>query len=65
MCFVDAVKTEELTKDIDVMKQAFEKTVDRKDALIQSLAKDLEESEQQYQVSLRTHVHKVSDLTGS
>ena len=58
------MKTEELIKDIEVMKQAFEKKVDRKDAIIRSLAKDIEESEEQYQVALRSHTQKVSELTG-
>ena len=58
------VKTEELGREIAVMKQAFEKKVDRKDAVIRSLAKDLDEAEEQYQVALRTHIHKVSELTG-
>ncbi len=58
------VKTEELGKGIAVMKQAFEKKVDRKDAIIRSLAKDLDEAEEQYQVALRTHLHKVTELSG-
>jgi len=47
------------------MKQAFEKKVDRKDSIIRSLAKDLDEAEEQYQVALRTHIHKVTELTGT
>ena len=46
------------------MKQAFEKRVDRINDCIQSLTKDLEESEEQYQVALCDHIHKVSDITG-
>ena len=30
------------------MKETFERVVDRKDAIIKSLAKDLEEAEEQY-----------------
>ena len=46
------------------MSQAFERVVDRKDAIISSLAKDLEEAEEQYQVALRSHLSKVDDLIG-
>lgn len=61
---IDIVKTEELGKDLKVMSQTFERTVDRKNAIIQSLMKDLEESEEQYQVALRTHLHEVDDMIG-
>lgn len=47
------------------MSQSFERIVDRKDAIIASLAKDLEEAEQQYQVALHSNMHKVDDLLGS
>lgn len=46
------------------MSQTFERIVDRKDAIISSLAKDLEEAEQQYQVALRSNLYKVDDLLG-
>ena len=39
---------EELRKDTKVMSQTFERVVDRKDAIIRSLAQDLEEAEEQY-----------------
>ena len=57
-------KTEELTKDIQVMSQTFERIVDRKDSIVQSLAKDLVEAEEQYQVALRTHLQNVDQLIG-
>lgn len=57
-------KAEELHKDIGVMSQTFERVVDRKDAIIQSLARDLEEAEEQYQVALRAHFQNVDDLIG-
>ncbi len=53
-----------MTKDLDVMSQTFERIVDRKDAIISSLAKDLEEAEQQYQVALHSNVRKVDGLNG-
>ena len=46
------------------MSQTFERVVDRKDAIINSLAKDLDEAEEQYQVALRSHLRKVDDLMG-
>lgn len=57
-------KAADLRKDLDVMSQTFERIVDRKDAIIRSLVKDLEEAEEQYQVALRSHLHKVDDLIG-
>ena len=41
-------KTEELKKDALVMKESYERVVDRKDAIIHSLARDTEEAEEQY-----------------
>lgn len=46
------------------MSQTFERVVDRKDAIISSLAMDLMEAEQQYQVALRSNLHNVDDLMG-
>ena len=46
------------------MSQTFKRIVDRKDAIVQSLAKDLEEAEEQYQVALRTHLQNVDELIG-
>ncbi len=57
-------KSEELTKDLNIMSQRFERIVDRKDAIIQSLAQDLEEAEEQYQMSLQSHLHKVDEFMG-
>ena len=46
------------------MSQTFERMVDRKDAIIRSLAKDVEEAEEQYQVALRNHLQNMEDLIG-
>ena len=46
------------------MSQTFERTVDRKDAIIRSLAQDIEEAEEQYQVALRRHLQNMDDLIG-
>ncbi|KAL5477733.1 hypothetical protein EMCRGX_G024571 [Ephydatia muelleri] len=56
------LKSEELQKDVEIMSHTFERRVDRKDAIIRSLAKDLEEAEEQYQVALRTHLKKTDSL---
>ena len=47
------------------MGKTFERVVDRKDAIIQSLAKDLEEAEEQYQVALRSHIQNLDQLIGT
>lgn len=62
--FSSTAKTAELNRDLEVMSQTFERVVDRKDAIIHSLAKDLEEAEEQYQVALRNHIHRVDDVMG-
>ena len=49
-------KVEELRKDIEVLSQNHEREVDRKDAIIQMLDRDLDESEEQYQMALRAHL---------
>ena len=46
------------------MSQTFERTIDRKDAIIRSLAMDIEEAEEQYQVALRKHLQNMDDLIG-
>ena len=57
-------KTADLKKDAETMSQTFERTVDRKDAIIRSLAMDIEEAEEQYQVALRKHLQNMDDLIG-
>ena len=37
-----------MKKEAQVMKEEFERVVDRKDAIINSLARDIEEAEEQY-----------------
>ncbi|XP_003385231.1 PREDICTED: coiled-coil domain-containing protein 65-like [Amphimedon queenslandica] len=55
-------KLEELKKDCQVMRETFERIVDRKDAVIKSLAKDLEEANEQYEVALRSHLQNMEEL---
>jgi hypothetical protein len=55
-------KVEELRKDIEILSQNHEREVDRKDAIIQMLDRDLEDAEEQYQLALRGHLMVVESL---
>jgi hypothetical protein len=55
-------KVESLRKDIEIMSQNHERDVDRKDAWIVLLDRDLEEAEEQYQMSLRSHLQNIDRL---
>ena len=55
-------KVESLRKDIEVISQNHERDVDRKDAIVQMLDRDLEESEEQYQMALRSHLQNIDVL---
>uniref|UniRef100_A0A7S1CIL1 Dynein regulatory complex subunit 2 n=1 Tax=Bicosoecida sp. CB-2014 TaxID=1486930 RepID=A0A7S1CIL1_9STRA len=55
-------KVESLRKDIEIISQTHERDVDRKDAIIQMLDRDLEEAEEQYQVALRSHLQNIDRL---
>ena len=55
-------KTEALKKDIEILSQNHERDVDRKDAILQMLDRDLEEAEDQYQMSLRSHLMNIDEL---
>merc|ERR1719261_2455073 len=56
------VKVEDLRKEIEIISQNHEREVDRKDAIIQMLDRDLEDSEEQYQMALRSHLLVVDRL---
>jgi len=56
------VKVEDLRKEIEIISQNHEREVDRKDAIIQVLDRDLEDSEEQYQMALRAHLVMVDRL---
>ena len=58
-------KSKELKKDIEILSQTFERVVDRKDAVIKSLAKDLMEAEEQYSMALRSHLQNIDNLIGN
>jgi len=55
-------KVEQLRKEIEIQSQGHERDVDRKDAIIQMLDRDLEEAEEQYQMALRNHFQNVDKL---
>jgi len=55
-------KADELCKDIQILSQTFERVIDRKDAIIKSLARDIEEAEEQYQIALRSHLQNIDSL---
>eukprot|EP01112_Ceratiomyxa_fruticulosa_P012747 TRINITY_DN3550_c0_g1_i1.p1 TRINITY_DN3550_c0_g1~~TRINITY_DN3550_c0_g1_i1.p1 ORF type:complete len:524 (-),score=141.30 TRINITY_DN3550_c0_g1_i1:99-1670(-) len=56
------VKVEELQREIEVLSQQHEREVDRKDAIISQLEKDLDDIESQYQTALRSHLSNVDKL---
>merc|ERR1719446_1752319 len=55
-------KLEQLRKDIEILSQSHERDVDRKDAILQMLDRDLEEAEEQYQIALRSHLVNIDEL---
>ena len=55
-------KVDDLRSDIEVLSQNHEREVDRKDAITQMLDRDLEDSEEQYQMALRGHSQIVDSL---
>ena len=59
-----AVRAGELQRDVAVMKETFQRKVDCKNALVQSLARDIEEAEEQYRVTLRRHLVKLDEMVG-
>ncbi|RLN15333.1 hypothetical protein BBJ28_00002989 [Nothophytophthora sp. Chile5] len=56
------VKVEALRKEVEVRSQNHERDVDRQDALLQMLDRDLEEAEEQFQMALRAHLLNVDEL---
>jgi hypothetical protein len=55
-------KVQELKQQIQILAQAHDRQVDRKDAVIQMLYRDIDESEEQYRMALRTHLQHVDEL---
>lgn len=55
-------KAKELLKDIEIMSQTFERIIDRKDSVIKSLVKDLQEAEEQYEMAMRSYFENTDNL---
>lgn len=55
-------KAQELKKDIEILSQTFERIIDRKEAIIKSLVKDIEEAEEQYEMAFRSHLQNEDRL---
>lgn len=56
------VKCSEVAKDTEILRQTFERVVDRKDAITKSLMKDLDEAEEQYQAAFKSHIQNIKKL---
>ncbi|TMW64998.1 hypothetical protein Poli38472_009165 [Pythium oligandrum] len=56
------VKVEALRKEVEIRSQNHERDVDRKDAIIQMLDRDLEEAEEQFQMALRSHLLNIDEF---
>eukprot|EP01064_Diplonema_japonicum_P012430 TRINITY_DN19898_c0_g1_i2.p1 TRINITY_DN19898_c0_g1~~TRINITY_DN19898_c0_g1_i2.p1 ORF type:complete len:507 (+),score=200.97 TRINITY_DN19898_c0_g1_i2:61-1521(+) len=52
----------ELSADVEVLRQTYDKTLDRKNAVIDMLMGDLTEAEEQYRLALRTHLQSIDSL---
>merc|ERR1711937_1096086 len=57
-----SAKTKQLKKDVEIVSQNHERDVDRKDAILQMLDRDLDEAEEQHQVAVRSHLLNVERL---
>lgn len=55
-------KVASLQKDIEIISQNHERDVDRKDAILQMIDRDLEEAEDQFQMSLRSNLMNIDQL---
>eukprot|EP01062_Namystynia_karyoxenos_P040044 TRINITY_DN291_c0_g2_i1.p1 TRINITY_DN291_c0_g2~~TRINITY_DN291_c0_g2_i1.p1 ORF type:complete len:562 (+),score=288.88 TRINITY_DN291_c0_g2_i1:120-1688(+) len=52
----------ELSAEVEILKQTHDKTLDRKNAVIEMLMDDLDEAEEQYRLALRTHLQNIDAL---
>lgn len=57
-----AVKSKELQEQISILHQTFERQLDRKDATIKSLVRNLGEAERQENMALQNHIQNVDRL---
>jgi hypothetical protein len=56
------LQLEEIRKDVEIISQSHERDVDRKDAVLQMLDRDVDEAEEQYQVALRQHLRNIDSF---
>ena len=56
------LKAKELYRDIEIMSQTFERIIDRKDSVIKELLKDLNESEEQFEMAIRSFFERTDYL---
>eukprot|EP01060_Flectonema_neradi_P013758 TRINITY_DN20481_c0_g1_i1.p1 TRINITY_DN20481_c0_g1~~TRINITY_DN20481_c0_g1_i1.p1 ORF type:complete len:541 (+),score=139.55 TRINITY_DN20481_c0_g1_i1:53-1624(+) len=52
----------ELSADVEILRQTYDKSLDRKNAVIDMLMNDLDEAEEQYRLALRTHLLSIDAL---
>merc|ERR1740121_3193242 len=57
-----SAKTRQLKKQVEIISQNHERDVDRRDAILQMLDRDLDEAEEQHQVAVRSHLLNVDRL---
>merc|ERR1719499_1051027 len=57
-----SAKTRQLKKHVEIISQNHERDVDRRDAILQMLDRDLDEAEEQHQVAVRSHLLNVDRL---
>lgn len=62
MRFLRDKKQMELVAEIEIIRNSFEKTLDRKNAVIAMMSTDLQEAEDQYRLALQTHSTNVDSL---
>lgn len=55
-------KTEQMKNEIDIYSQNDQRELDSKEAFIQMLDKNIDETEEQYQVALRNHLIHLEEL---
>ena len=56
------LKLDQLRKETELLAQSHEREVDRKDALIQLIDRDLDEAEEQHRQFSRLALHSLDDL---
>ncbi|KAL3312917.1 Dynein regulatory complex subunit 2 [Cichlidogyrus casuarinus] len=56
------LKSKDLKRDIEILSHSFERILDRKDSVIKNLIRNLNESEEQYNIALRNHADAIDKL---